>query len=118
MAQTMPRSRFSILLSLFAAFALAGAVNGCSDSAGDDLTGKVPVAGCSFQQHVCPCAGGMYCLASTEGCATPETACSDTAGLHCKDSEKVCLCYFGAYCLEEGAACRAPNAGCPFPRSH
>jgi hypothetical protein len=106
----------SVLFGLFVSFALAGAFGGCSDD-GDNLTGKVPVAGCAFDEHVCPCARGMYCLANTEGCAAPETACPATAtrGLHCQDSEDVCPCYFGAYCITKGRACMAPNAFCPFP---
>jgi hypothetical protein len=116
--QTMRQSCPSILFGLFVLLALAGALGGCSDGGGDNLAGKVPVAGCIFTEHVCPCVHGMYCLANTEACAAPETACPATADLQCQDSENVCPCYFGAYCLEEGAACRAPNVSCPFPRSH
>ena len=99
---------------LFALFALTGAVGGCSDEGGT-LAGKVPVAVCAFDEHVCPCARGMYCLANTEGCAAPETACSATADMHCQYSEDVCPCYFGAYCLKKGAACMAANTICPVP---
>ena len=109
----MRQFKWWLVLPLSVLFALTG-IGGCSDEGGN-LAGKVPVALCAADQHVCWCARGMYCLANTEGCATPETACTDTADLHCQASEDICPCYFGAYCMKKGTECKLANAVCPVP---